>query len=67
MKKLILLSFIPFVFACSSDDSTSSNSSQNFLEKYDGVIWKNNDDDMAISALAEPDEVGAACHNSAWL
>ena len=49
MKKLILLSFIPFVFACSSDDSTSSNSSQNFLEKYDGVIWKNNDDDINVS------------------
>ena len=47
MKKLLtLLLFIPLVFACSSDDSTSSNSSQNFLEKYDGVIWKNNAEDI---------------------
>lgn len=37
------------VFACSSDDSTSSNSSQNFLEKYDSVIWKSNDDDINVS------------------
>ena len=49
MKKLILLLFIPLVFACSSDDSTSSNSSQNFLEKYDGVIWKSNEDDINVS------------------
>ena len=49
MKKLILLLIIPIVFACGSDDSTSSNSSQNFLEKYDGVIWKNNDDDINVS------------------
>ena len=47
MKKILtLLLFIPLVFACSSDDSTSSNSSQNFLEKYDGVIWKNNAEDI---------------------
>ena len=50
MKKLILLLFIPLVFACSSDDSSSSNSennsSESFLEKYDGVIWKDDDDDI---------------------
>ena len=38
MKKLLLLSAL-LIFACSSDDS-SDNSNQNFLEKYDGVIWK---------------------------
>ena len=37
------------VFDCSSDDSTSSNSSQNFLEKYDSVFWKSNDDDINVS------------------
>ena len=36
MKKLlILLLFIPLVFACSDDEDTS----QNFLEKYNGVYW----------------------------
>ena len=49
MKRLILLLLIPLVFNCSSDDSTSSNSSQNFLEKYDGVIWKNNAEDINVS------------------
>ena len=42
MKKLILLLFIPLVFGCSEDEDTS----QNFLEKYDGVIWKNNAQDI---------------------
>ena len=45
MKKLLLLSAL-FVFACSSDDNSDTNdsSNQNFLEKYDGVIWKDADD-----------------------
>ena len=38
MKKLILLSAF-FIFACSSDDS-NDNSNQTFLERYDGVVWK---------------------------
>ena len=47
MKKLLLLSAF-LIFACSSDDSSNNdnNSSQNFLEKYDGVIWKNNSEDI---------------------
>ena len=36
MKKLILLLFIPLIFACSEDEDTS----QNFLEKYDGIVWE---------------------------
>ena len=42
MKKLLLLSAL-LIFACSSDDSNNNeddNSNQNFLEKYDGVAWK---------------------------
>ena len=39
MKKLILLLFIPLVFACSSDDSGDDSSNQTFLEIYDGVKW----------------------------
>ena len=55
MRKLILLLFIPFVFACSSDDSTSSNSSQNFLEKYDGVVWEESDGSIStITFFANP-------------
>jgi len=38
MKKLILLLFIPLVFACSSDDE-DNNSNETFLEKYDGIVW----------------------------
>ena len=50
MKKLLLLSAL-LIFACSSDDSNDNNddSNQNFLEKYDGVFWKetNNQQDNA--------------------
>ena len=38
MKKLLLFSAL-LIFACSSDDSTSDDSNQLFLEKYDGVVW----------------------------
>ena len=38
MKKLFLLSAL-LIFACSSDDSTSDDSNQLFLEKYDSVVW----------------------------
>ena len=48
MKKLLLLSAL-LIFSCSSDSDSSNNdnnSNQNFLEKYDGVIWKNNSEDI---------------------
>ena len=38
MKKLLLFSAL-LIFACSSDDSTSDDSNQLFLEKYDSVVW----------------------------
>jgi hypothetical protein len=38
MKKLLLLSAL-LIFACSSDDPTSDDSNQLFLEKYDSVVW----------------------------
>ena len=38
MKKLLLISAL-LIFACSSDDSTSDDSNQLFLEKYDSVVW----------------------------
>ena len=38
MKKLILLLFIPLVFACSSDDNDLME--ETFLERYDGVVWQ---------------------------
>ena len=38
MKKLlIILLFIPLIFACSGDDD---NSNLTFFEKYDGVVWE---------------------------
>ena len=41
MKKLlIILLFIPLIFACSSDDN-NDDSNQTFLEKYDNVVWVN--------------------------
>ena len=44
MKKLLLLSAL-FIFACSSDDSsdTSDSTNQTFLERFDGVVWENNE------------------------
>ena len=38
MKKLLLFSAL-LIFSCSSDDSTSDDSNQLFLEKYDSVVW----------------------------
>ncbi len=43
---LVFFAICFLVLACSGDDSSSSNSSQNFLEKYDGVIWKNIAEDI---------------------
>jgi hypothetical protein len=42
MKKLLLLLAL-LIFACSSDDD-NDNSNQTFLERYDGVIWKDAQD-----------------------
>jgi hypothetical protein len=45
MKKLLLLSAL-LIFACSSDDSSNNNdnnSNETFLERYDGVIWENDE------------------------
>ena len=40
MKKiLIILLFIPLIFACSSEDN-DDNSNLTFFEKYDGVVWE---------------------------
>jgi hypothetical protein len=41
MKKLLLLSAL-LIFACTDDEGNNdnNNSNQNFLQKYDGVIWK---------------------------
>ena len=49
MKKLLLLSVL-FILACSSDDSsdTNDNSNQTFLERYDGVVWEDNDGYLAF-------------------
>ena len=43
MKKLIVLLFIPLVFSCSDDDD---NSNQTFLERYDGVVWEEEYDNL---------------------
>ena len=49
MKKLLLLSAL-LIFACSSDDSsdTNDNSNQTFLERFDGVVWEDNDGYLAF-------------------
>ena len=40
MKKLLILSAL-LIFACSGGgDANDNDSNQNFLEKYDGIIWK---------------------------
>jgi len=39
MKNILLLLSALLTFACSSDDSTSDDSNQLFLEKYDSVVW----------------------------
>ena len=38
MKKLILLLFIPLLFACSSYDDSQED--QTFLEKHNGIVWE---------------------------
>jgi hypothetical protein len=65
MKKLILLSVF-LIFACSSDDST-----QNFLEKYNGVAWKEDDGEpnyewwyrFTPNSYTECEEGGSECIN----
>ena len=37
-KSLIILLFIPLIFACSSDNNDDKNLT--FFEKYDGVVWE---------------------------
>jgi hypothetical protein len=51
MKKLLLLSAL-LIFACSSDDSSDNNddSNQTFLEKYDGVFWKEIDNEQDFAS-----------------
>ena len=39
MKNILLLLSALLTFACSSDDSTSDDSNQLFLQKYDSVVW----------------------------
>ena len=39
MKNILLLLSALLTFACSSDDATSDDSNQLFLEKYDSVVW----------------------------
>ena len=54
MKKLLLLSAL-FIFACSSDEGNNYNNNNNddddtaqlFLEKYDGVMWGEHDNDSS--------------------
>jgi len=40
MKKLLLLSLTVLLFSCGDNDDSNSDSTQNFLEKYNGVVWK---------------------------
>ena len=42
MKKLLLLSAL-FIFACSDSSDTNDNSNQTFLERFDGVVWEDNE------------------------
>ena len=44
MKKLLLLSAL-LIFACSSDSDDNNNSNQTFLERFDGVVWQNDNYD----------------------
>ena len=43
MKKLLLLSLTVLLFSCGDNDDSNSDSTQNFLEKYNGDIWKKDD------------------------
>jgi len=40
MKKLLLLTTLFLVFACSKDDEDNSSEPKTFLEKYDGTSWR---------------------------
>ena len=48
MKKLFYLLFAIILLGCGSNDDNDNTSAQNFLEKYDGKVWRNDgflDDD----------------------
>ena len=42
MKKLILLTAF-LIFTCSDSSDTNDNSNQTFLERFDGVVWEDNE------------------------
>ena len=48
MKKLIYLFLALLIFACSSDDGNNDDGNQLFLEKYDGVVWESEGQEIAF-------------------
>ena len=65
MKKLLFLFTILLLTSCSSDD----DSLQNFLEKYDGVYWASNDNEVGdfwiqfnLTNMVECDGDGDDCY-----
>ena len=60
MKRILILSVF-LIFACSNDDSsdTNDNSNQTFLERYDGVVWEDNDGYLAF--YSNPSSIKTKC------
>ena len=63
MKKLLLLSAAFLIFACSSDDSSDS-SNQTFLERYDGVVWEAENDNVIGRYMFTNNPKGLIQYNS---
>ena len=66
MKKLLFLFTALLLISCSSDDDDST---QNFLEKYDGVYWASNDNEEGdfwlqfnLANMVECDDDGVECY-----
>tara|TARA_B110000003_G_C16330849_1_gene410779 strand:+ start:76 stop:525 length:450 start_codon:yes stop_codon:yes gene_type:complete len=72
LKRLLLLSAL-LIFTCSSDDSASDDNNQSFLEKYNGVVWKDDGFDdgfgdyiyfyysFTLNSISQAEKYGADC------
>ena len=72
IKKLLLLSLTVLLFSCGDNDDSNSDSTQNFLEKYNDAVWRNDIDDglgnyiyyyyrFTQNSITEAEQFGSDC------
>ena len=77
IKKLLLLSLTVLLFSCGDNDDSNSDSTQNFLEKYNDAVWRNDNDDgfgnyiyyyyrFTQNSITEAERYGSDCEPSSY-